>query len=307
MRLINIKEFLSFLNDNNISFKVEDSYDESYQVASFFEPIEKGFYFFIGENIPSSIKSSFIITNNLVKQKSNDNVFIVIDENPQMVYYNFLSYCFPEFSTGIIHDSAIINPNAKIGKNVQIDCFCVIGNCIIGDNTIIKSHSIIHDNTKLGENTIIESHSIIGARGLAWVWDKKKENKIIEPQLGGVEIGNYCILASNTIVVRGSLNENTKIGNYTLFAPGCRIGHGTKIGNFVHFANNVVTGGNTIIGSYSFIGSSVTFRPKVKIHKYTVVGAGAVVVKNTSKEKLTLIGMPAKENLTKDKQSGIPF
>lgn len=130
--------------------------------------------------------------------------------------------------------------------------------------------------------------------------------KILQPQLGGVDIYENCFIGAGTIIVRGSLNENTRIGRNSLLAPGGRIGHGTQIGDFVHFANNVVTGGNTIIGDYSFVGSAAVFRPKIVIHPKTIVGAGSVVVKNTTKEGKTLLGIPAKEINTKVNPSGMP-
>src|SRR5690606_2863598 len=161
-------------------------------------------------------------------------------------------------------------------------------------------------NVVIGAHTIIGSMSVIGSQGVAWVWNQDQSARIVQPQLGGVQIGNNCFVGANTIVVRGSLNEATRIGENTLMAPGGRIGHGTQIGNFVHFANNVITGGNTHIGDFCFVGSGAVFRPKVKIHPKTIVGAGSVVVKNSSGEGWTITGVPGKEIPTKAHPEGMP-
>jgi len=305
MQEIHFNSIQKFFLDSKIQFKVIGLSKNSYTVASIFEPVENGFYFFMGEELPEKMNNSLILVNKLPNSSKNNNCYLIIQQNIQLIYYKLLSNLFTKYSTGIIKGSVIIHPNAIIGKNVQIDDFSIIGKCIIKENAIIGSHSKVHDNTFIGENTSIGDHSDIGTRGLAWVWDENG-SKIIQPQLGGVNIGSNCILASSTIIVRGSLNESTKIGNNTLFAPGCRIGHGTIIGNYVHFANNVITGGNTKIGDYSFVGSSAVFRPKVIIDKNTIIGTGAVVVKNTNSEKLTLMGNPAKEFKTKSNPSGMP-
>ena len=306
MKKIEISKITGYLKDANIDFKITGKIKEEYYLASFFEPINNGFYFNTSDKVSDLITKSLILSNR-VDTNNSANSFILIKENPQEIYYKIIAYLFSQKATGVIQNTSVIHPEAKIGKNVQIDHFCVIGNCVIEENVIIKSHCVIEDNTLIKKNTIIENHSNIGARGMAWVWDtNSSENKIILPQLGGVIIEENCVLGSNSIIVRGSLNERSIIEKNSILAPGCRIGHGTKIGKFVHLANNVVTGGNVVIGDYSFIGSSASFRPKTKIDKNTIVGTGSVVIKNTTKENITLIGIPAKEIKTNKKPSGIP-
>lgn len=306
---IDSKKLLEFLEKSNVDFKIkgENRLEKEYPIASFFNIVEGGFYFFKGEELPKTIINSLILVTHQFEHKGcTDNLFLVVNKDPQLTYYQILNFFYKTPSTGVIHPSAIIDSEAIIGENVQIDPFCIVGKTRIGKNTIIKSHSYIHDNTIIGDNVIIEPQSVIGAQGVAWIWNENQTEKVIQPQLGGVKIGDNCFLGANTIVVRGSVNEYSEIGASSLLAPGCRIGHGTKIGSFVHFANNVITGGNTQIGDYCFVGSSAVFRPKVILHGNTVVGAGAVVVKNTSKPGTTLMGIPATENLTKANPSGMP-
>ena len=302
---VHTKDILYFLDNNKISYKISGKLNNTYHLASIYNPIENGFYFLINDSIPNNISNSlFLVNQSIINQ--NKQHLITINKDPQRTYYKLLNYFSEEKSNNKIKKSSVIHPDAQIGKNVQIDDFCVIGKCKIEDNVIIKNHIVIENNTIIGNNTLIESNSVIGARGIAWIWDEKQEHRIIPPQLGGVQIGNNCIIGSNSIIVRGSINENTIIGNNVLMAPGCKIGHGTIIGDFVHFANNIATGGNTHIGAFSFIGSSVTFRPKTNIHENTIVGAGSVVIKNTTKSHLTLIGVPAKEKISKANPKGMP-
>lgn len=306
MKKIETNSIISYLENNGIKFTInnESILSKEYIIASIFSPIDNGFYFLSSNDFSIQSKNSLILTN---QNLQTENSFIKVDNSdPQLLFYKILNQFFKQNSTGIISSSSIINSKAQIGKNVQIDSFCEIGECEIGDNVIIGSHTKIYDNVIIEENTVIESASVIGCSGIAWAWDQETEEKVRQPQLGGVFIGRNCMLATNTIVVRGSLNENTEIGENTYLAPGCRLGHGTIIGKFVHFANAIVTGGNTVIGNYSFVGSGVIFRPKIKIDESTVIGAGSVVVKNTTKAGLTLMGVPAKEFETKSNLSGVP-
>ena len=301
---ITFQQIESYLQENSIGYAFTGKPKDSYTVASVFSPINNGFYFFTGNKHALTIENSLILTStDLTDEK---NLVLKIDGEPQRTYYKILNHYFSQESTGKIATTAVVHPEAEIGKNVQIDDFCVIEKCVIGDNSIIGSHTKIHDKSVISNDVKIESSSVIGTGGLAWVWNEDGTERIVQPQLGGVSIGPNCFLGANTVIVRGSLNEETEIGKHTLIAPGARIGHGTHIGDYVHFANNVVTGGNTRIGSYSFVGSAAVFRPRTKVHPRSIVGAGAVVVKDTSGEGYTLVGIPAKQVESKDTPSGMP-
>ena len=301
---ITFHQIESYLQKNSIGYALTGQPKDSYIVASIFSPIDNGFYFFTGERHSLAIEDSLILTSTDLRDEKN--LVLKIDGEPQRTYYKILNHYFSDKSTGEIAVSAVIHPDAKIGKNVQIDDFCLIGKCVIGDNCIIGSHTKIHDNSVISNDVKIESSSVIGTGGLAWVWNEDGTERIVQPQLGGVYIDHNCFLGANTVIVRGSLNEKTEIGKHTLIAPGARIGHGTQIGDYVHFANNVVTGGNTKIGSYSFVGSAAVFRPRTNVHPRSIVGAGAVVVKDTSGEGYTLVGIPAKQVESKNTPSGMP-
>lgn len=305
--IIQFDEIITHLREEGINYICKGIPEKAYQIASVFSPIEGGFYFFSGTILPESIKKSLILTNFAIEiSPENENVFLLIEEDSQREYYRLLHKNYGRKSNGRVSSTAVIHPKAKLGKNVEIGNFCIIEDCVIQDNVIIGSHCVIHNSTEIESNCIIESHSVIGATGVAWVWDTKEENRIIQPQLGGVVIQSGCFIGAHGVIVKGSINENTIIGKHTLIAPGVRVGHGTQIGAFTHFANNIITGGNTIIGDYCFIGSSAVFRPKVKVHSHTIVGTGALVIKDTSTGGLTLMGAPAKEFETKESPSGMP-
>lgn len=310
MSHITVKTLLSFLEKHSINYRVEGPLqeDQIFSYASIFAPIPQGFYFYLGEKMAFPIEDSLLLADMTLpmSEPGKNNTVLYIEANPQTTYYRILLEFHGEKSTGLISPHAVIDPEAEIGENVQIDPFCVIGKVKIGANSIIKSNSNLHDNTIIGENVHIESGSVIGARGVAWIWNEDETEKVIQPQIGGVTVGDHSFLGAHTVVVRGSINEHTTIGHHSLLAPGSRIGHGTQIGNFVHFANNVITGGNTKIADYCFIGSSAVFRPKVSLHPETIVGAGAVVTKNTTKAGATLVGVPAKQLETKAHPSGMP-
>lgn len=308
MKTIRTEAFIEFIKGKQLAYQITGETLDSYRLASLFGPIENGLYFFVGNSFDQDLNKSLVIIDprkTRVKQSGN-NAFLEIYTDPQLLFYEFVQSVYGRKSTGKIAPTAMVDPEATIGRNVQIDDYCIIGKCEIGDDVIVGSHTHIHEHTIIGKHTIIEPMSVLGAQGLAWIWNADATERIILPQLGGVKIGQSCLLAANTIIVRGSLSEYTVVGDRTFIAPGCRIGHGTIIGNDVHFANNIATGGNSIIGDNSFIGSGAVIGPKVKLDHSTIVGGGAVVVKSTSSPGLILAGVPAKEKPGRDHPHGMP-
>jgi UDP-3-O-[3-hydroxymyristoyl] glucosamine N-acyltransferase len=307
MKKIKSNYIFQFLKDKNVSFEVKGDFRSEYRLASIFDPITNGFYFIVKGAPPSQIEDSLLLTNSDKTSVEKDNCLVLVNSDPQKIYYSILRDKFSEKSNGVISNSSSISEDAEIRGNVQIDPFCVVGdNCVIGDGAIIGSHSVIHEGTTIGEEVVIGEQSSIGASGMAWTWDEDGKEKIVQPQLGGVTIEDQCRLGAHSVVVRGSLSENTFIGEATLIAPGVRLGHGTRIGSHTHLANDVTTGGNTRIGEYCFVGSSAVFRPKVQVADYTIIGAGAVVVRDTTEQERTLMGVPAEEYQTKEHPSGMP-
>lgn len=304
---ISWNQIKNFLDEEQINFKqIGTPHHDTFLIASLFSFVNQGFYFYNGTAVfNEAVKNSVVLVNSEFVITATNCYILIENKDVQLVYYKILTAYFKRISTGIINNFTQIHPNAELGLNIQIDAFSIVGNSKIGNNCIIGSNCTIHDDVEIGDNTIIESGSVIGTQGVAWIWGEN-ETKIIQPQLGGVSIGTNCFLGSQTIIVRGSLNEKTTIENNVMLAPGCRLGHGTIIKKNAHLANNVITGGNVNIGENTFIGSGAIFRPKVKIHKNTIVAAGAIVVKNTNQEGKTLIGCPAQETESKEAPSGMP-
>jgi UDP-3-O-[3-hydroxymyristoyl] glucosamine N-acyltransferase len=191
------------------------------------------------------------------------------------------------------------------GKNCDIHPTAVIGEgVVIGDDVTIGPNSVIYSKTQIGNGTRIDANVTIGTEGMMWVWDD--DTRVFLRQLGGVTIGENCIVGSNSAIVRGSANEYTIIEDGVNIAPGCCIGHGTFIGKNVHLANNVTIGGSVEISNNSFLGSGSIVSPGCKIFSEILLGSGSVLIKNVNSPGVW-VGSPAiwKKELI-GKLSGVP-
>lgn len=283
----------------------------SYEISSMLKPVDDGFYFSV-DRLPD-----WILERNALVIVGSDGdpgpvvgstvAVIVSTKDPQFLYYSIIDRYFRRRSTGVLSSMSVISKGAEIAADVEIGPFCTIGEGVtIREGSIISSHCVIESGTFIGAGVHIDAGCHVGAQGVAWVWSDDGAERIVQPQIGGVRVGEKCFIGSGSVVVRGSLNEDSEIGNGTLIAPGCRIGHGCKVGCYVHLANGVLLAGNVRIGEYTFVGSGAIFRPKVQIHDDCVVAAGAVVVRNTTRSGVVLIGMPANEREKKAEMHGVP-
>ena len=95
----------------------------------------------------------------------------------------------------MIHPSAVIDPSARIGANVSIGAFCVVGPDVeIGDGTRIGPHVVIDGPTRIGRDNHIHAFSALGGEPQ----DKKYRDQPtrLEPPR---HLSNDCSTARGTI------------------------------------------------------------------------------------------------------------
>ncbi len=267
-----------------------------------------GIYFCVGDIIPNGdVTGSLFICNQLRPDLVEKGNATIVVEDAQSCYYKLLNKFFPRNIRPGIHPTAIIDPDAVIENEVEIGPYCVIGKANIKNGVCLQSNITINDKVSIGKYVTIEPYTVIGATGVAWAYDRKSGDRIMQPQLGGVVIGDYSFIGSNITVARGSINESTEIGLDCMIAHGSKIGHGCRIGDHTHFANNVSIAGNVDIGAYSFLGSGAVVRPNISLGEGTILAAGAVVVKSVLESGRLLMGVPATASTYADKAlNGIP-
>jgi UDP-3-O-[3-hydroxymyristoyl] glucosamine N-acyltransferase len=161
-----------------------------------------------------------------------------------------------------VHPSAVVAPEARIGKHVFVGTMCVIAGGTIGDRTIIGARSTIapdvvigknckiHANvtirsgTTLGDNVEVQSGTVLGSDGFGYVRDHETGRYEKFPQIGRLEIGDDVEIGANVTIDRGALDATT-------------IGRGVKIDNLVHIGHNVAIGENVVIAAQTGISGSV--------------------------------------------------
>ena len=171
-------------------------------------------------------------------------------------------------------ETVFFSEDTKIGKNVTIEPYVVIGS-----------------NVKIGNYVTIKSFSHLESC--------KIENK--------VEIGPYARIRPDTI-----LKEGSKVGNFveikkSTLGNKSKVPHLSYVGD-AQIGNSVNIGAGTITCNYDglnknktkikdkvFIGSNSSLVAPVTINEDSIIGAGSVITKNIKKKSLALTRSPQLE------------
>lgn len=165
-----------------------------------------------------------------------------------------------------IHATAIVDPAAKIGKDVAIGPYCVIGpNVVLGDGVKLESHVAIAGRTTLGANSHVFPFASLGHTPQ----DLKYKG---EPST--LTIGAHVIIRESVTMNPGTEGGgmHTVVGDRCLFMVGAHVAHDCKVGNYVILANNATLAGHVTVGDYAIIGGLSAVHQFVRIGKHAIVG-----------------------------------
>jgi UDP-N-acetylglucosamine acyltransferase len=158
-----------------------------------------------------------------------------------------------------IHPTAIVDPAAQIGADVEIGPYSVIGaGATIGDKCIIQAHVVIEGTVKMGAGNFIGHGAIIGAAPQDLSFDPKTQSSV---EIGaGNAIREYCTIH------RGSTEGSaTVIGDNNFLMVANHLGHNCVIGNGVVMANDCLLAGHVRIDDRAFIGGGSRFHQGIRM------------------------------------------
>lgn len=174
----------------------------------------------------------------------------------------------------MIHETAIISPSAKLGNNVSVGPFTVIGDDVeIGDDCVIHSHVVVKGPSIIGKNNVIFQFSSIG---------EDCQDKKYAGEKTRLEIGDNNIIRENVTIHRGTIQDEglTKIGSDNLLMAYTHVAHDCVIGSHVIFANNASVAGHVHVGDWAILGGMVGVHQFVHIGAHSFIGLDSIVVKD---------------------------
>lgn len=174
----------------------------------------------------------------------------------------------------MIHETAIVSPNAVIGDNVTIGPFCIVHDDVtLGDNCVLHSHVVIKGKSRIGRGNVFFQFTSIGED----CQDKKYKGEPTE-----LVIGDHNVFREGVTVHRGTTQDQsiTKIGSNNLLMVNAHVAHDCVLGNDIVLANNVAVAGHVHIGDYVILGGTVAVHQFCKIGDHAFVGGGGIILRD---------------------------
>ena len=234
-------------------------------------------------------------------------------KNPYLAYTRALRLFHPETRlAAFIHESAVVDPSAKIASDVWIGACAVIGpsseiaegvrihpnvtiyeNVTVGRDTIIHSGTVIRERSQLGERVVVHNNVVVGCDGFGYAKDEERRWLKI-PQTGRVVIEDDVEIGAGTTIDRASVGES-------------RIGRGTKIDNLVQIGHSCTVGEDTLLcaqvglAGSSHIGNRVILAGQAGVAGHLTIGDDVVLTAKSATSHdvpagKVISGIPAFDN-----------
>ena len=207
--------------------------------------------------------------------------------DPYMTFARALEVFYPPQKPAAgIHPTAVIAPDARLGRDASIGPYVVIESGVeIGDDCVLKSHVTIYPGVKIGHRFLAHSHStvrenvrigndvilqngvVIGGDGFGFAPRPDGSfYKIL--QAGIVVIEDGVEIQSNSCIDRAAVGETrlhrgVKVDNLVQVAHGCDIGENTLLCSQVGISGSVKVGRNVTLTGQVGVAGHLTIGDRV--------------------------------------------
>lgn len=165
-----------------------------------------------------------------------------------------------------IHSSAVVAPEARLGADVKIGPFCMVGpDAVLGDGVELISHVAVAGRTSIGARTKIYPFASIG---------HQPQDLKFKGEPSTLSIGSDCLIREGVTMNPGTEGGGmeTTVGDRCAFLANSHVGHDCRVGNNVVFSNNVMLAGHCTIGDYVIIGGGAAVIQFARVGPHAFVG-----------------------------------
>jgi len=163
-----------------------------------------------------------------------------------------------------IHPTAVIEPGAQLGEDVEVGAYACIGpSVVLGAGTRVHHHATVEGNTVLGVQCQVFPYACLGG---------KTQDLKYKGGNPGVRIGDRNVFREYV-----SVHEATDDGKFTL------IGSDNLILAYSHVAHDCVLGNRIIMSNYAGLAGHVVVEDSVVVgafggvHQFCRIGAHAML------------------------------
>jgi UDP-N-acetylglucosamine acyltransferase len=165
-----------------------------------------------------------------------------------------------------IHATALVDPAAKLGAQVEIGPYCLIGPDVeLGDGVVVHSHAVIISRTTLGAGCKVYPFTSIG---------QTPQDVKFHDEPSTLTIGPRTVIREHVTINPGTESGHmaTRVGSDCFFMIGAHVAHDCQIGDNVTLVNGATLGGHVTIGEGAIIGGLSAVHQFVRIGAYAFIG-----------------------------------
>jgi UDP-N-acetylglucosamine acyltransferase len=172
-----------------------------------------------------------------------------------------------------IHPTAVVDPRAEIGNDVEIGPYCVIeAGARIGDGCKFGPYVHVFGCVTVGEGTTIRTASVIGG---------EPQDVKYKDDPSRVVIGARCRIHEHVTVHRGTgANTETVIGDEVMLMTSSHVGHNCRVERNAVLVNSSMLGGHVHVGERAFISGGAAVHQFCRVGRLTLVGGACMVTKD---------------------------
>ena len=172
----------------------------------------------------------------------------------------------------MVHPTAIVHPQSRIGADCEIGPCCVIGEHVeLGPGCRLHSHVVIDGHTRLGQSNEIFPFASIGLR----TQDLKWKGGLTRTEIGDHNTIRECV----TIHSATGEGEATVIGSHNNILAGSHIGHNVVLGNWV-IISMAALAGHVVVEDHALVGGLSAVHQFCRIGTMAMTGGCTKVVQD---------------------------
>jgi len=210
-------------------------------------------------------------------------------ENPYLAFAKALEiFSPPAKPCPGIHPTAVIAPDAKIGRRPSIGPYVVIeegaaigDDCVlksfvviyhgakIGDRFFAHSHAVVRENVTVGDDVILQNGAVVGSDGFGFA--KQSDGSYYKiMQAGTAVVEDNVEIQANSCIDRATVGE-------TRLRRGAKVDNLVQVGHASDVGENTLLCGQVGLAGSSKVGKNVVLAGQVGLAGHLTIGDNVVV------------------------------
>lgn len=172
-----------------------------------------------------------------------------------------------------IHSTAVVEPGAQLGSDVEIGAFAYVGAGVtLGDGTKLHHHASVEGRTSLGRECEVFPYACLGG---------KTQDLKYKGGSPGLRIGDRNVFREY-VTVNAATNDGdfTTIGNQNTALAYGHIAHDCVVGNGVVMSNSVMLAGHVVVEDHVVIGGGGGVHQFCRLGAHSMLSAMAKLVQD---------------------------